>query len=134
MNVNLLLDNPGDVRSGYLNIDNFAQPNDKYGRIPGDVFSLSLIDDGELTELIVLDILDYVPACKLDEVLENWLRKLGHGGTITVSVVDIREVSRAIFNNRLSIDDANELIHGKQEKEWQFKKIVVILRAVVSVF
>src|SRR5690606_36574162 len=82
----------------------------------------SVADDGEAKEILALDILDYFPSAKADEVIRNWTRKLAHGGTLTISVVDVREVSRAIVNNAISMDDVNELLHGAQREGWQYKK------------
>lgn len=134
MKVNVLLDNPGDCRSGYLNVDPFAPADCSDGRVRGDASDLStLVDAGECSEVVALDVLDYFPGAAVDQVLRNWLSRLCHGGRLTVSVVDLREVSRALLAGNVSMDDANELLTGKQEKAWQFKKSVFTLSQLVEV-
>jgi len=132
--VNLLIDNPGDVRSGYVNIDPLAPENDPDGRLKGDVGNLDhAVDGGEAEEILALEVLDYFPGHQADDILANWLSKLAHGGRLTISVVDVKEVARAVCSNNLSIDDINELLHGKQEKPWQFRKSAYTLSQLVEV-
>lgn len=127
MKVNLLLANAGDIRSGYLNIDGAATPEEceKDGRIAGAVDNIEhTVDANELEELVAMDILDYFPMHYADKVLDHWLSRLKHGGRLTLSVADLRQVSRELLNNTADIADVNELLFGKQEKDWQFKKCV----------
>lgn len=134
MKVNLLLDSPGDVRSGYVNIDQFAKPNDSAGRIQGDVSNLDqYVDTGEATEIIALDILHHFGPNDADTVLSNWLSKLAHGGKLTFSVVDYKEVARGILANTLSADDVNELLHGTQDPAWKGHRSSFTLSDLVQV-
>ncbi len=133
--VNLLLDNPGDVRNGYLNFDPHAPENCLDGRICAAVDDLShTIDFNELTELVAHDILDYFGMEQADKVLDHWLSRLAHGGTLSLSVVDLREVSREVLANTLDLADVNELLFGRQEREWQFKKSVFTLPVLIGMF
>lgn len=133
MKVNLLLDNPGDVRSGYLNIDPFA-PAEGDQRVKGDVSDISwAVDDAEATEIVALDVIDFFPARDADRVLNNWLSKLARGGRLTVSAVDVREVARAFLAGTLHLDDVNDLLHGKQEQPWQCRRAAYTLDQLVEV-
>jgi hypothetical protein len=133
MKIQLLLDNPGDVRSGFLNLDPFADDSDC--RVKGDVSNLDeFVDDAEASEIVAFDILDYFTAKDVNIVLGNWVAKLAKGGKLTIAVVDLREVARGILDGKLNLDDANELLHGKQEKQWQFKKCSFTLSQLVEVF
>lgn len=133
MKLNLLLDNPGDVRSGYVNVDPFAPDNDPQ-RVKADVSDLSaVVDAGEATEVVALDILDYFPGPAADAILGNWLSRLAHGGKLTLSVVDLREVCRAVLSGSATPEDANELLLGRQEKPWQYKKSAYTLAQLVEV-
>ncbi len=131
MKINLLLNNPGDLRSGYLNIDPFATGDD--ARVKG---GLELTKDGfveanEAEEVIALDILDY--CTEPNTLLQGWLSRLAHGGRLTISVVDFREVSRMFLAGGLSMDDVNDLLFGKTDSPYQ-KKIVFTLSQLVEVF
>lgn len=122
MKLNLHMESPGDERSGYVNID-ASQSADIDG----------FVDDGEASEIVALDVLDYFPGPDVDDILNKWLKKLAHGGVLTLSVVDLREVSRAILAGSISLVDANELLFGKQEKDWQFKKSAFTLSQLAEV-
>lgn len=122
MKLNLLINNSGDVRNGYLNIDPSANPEDPYGRVRCDLDNLDpLVDANEATEVVALDILDYYATTDVDRVLNHWLSKLAHGGTLTVSVVDLREVSRQFLAGGLGLDEANLLLHGEQDGPMRFR-------------
>lgn len=71
-----------------------------------------LFDLGELAELTCHDVLDAYAAEDVDRVLSHWLSLLRHGGRLTLSVVDLGEVARGFASGGLSVDAANELLHG----------------------
>jgi hypothetical protein len=134
MKLNLLLDNPGDCRSGYLNVDPFAPESAEDGRVRGDLLKLTeFVDLAEVEEVVALDVLDYFPGHALDEVLSHWLSLLAHGGKLTMSVIDVKEVARAVLANTLSAEDVDELLHGKQEKDWQLRKSSFTLKQLSDV-
>jgi len=118
MKINLLIDNGAGVRSGYVNIDPYADSNND-SRISADLTNLShTVDDGEATEIIAHDVLSYYPQSLASRILENWVKKLAYGGTITVSALDQTEVARHINSGFLTVEQANLLLHGAQEKDW----------------
>lgn len=107
--LNLLLNNPGGVRSGYLNVDPYSQ-GWAAAADPGDLGGLC--DANEAAELVALEVLDFYPAHLADAALDHWLSRLAHGGEVTLSTVDLREVCRGFLGGYLSHDDANNLLHG----------------------
>ncbi len=135
MKINLLIDNPGDYKNGYNNIDPFAPETNGDLRLKSDISNLdSLVDDGEANEILALEILEYFPGNVIDDILQNWLKKLAHGGILTISGVDFTEIARGFLSSNLSLEDVNELLLGKQEKSWQTKKSVFTLLKLVEVF
>lgn len=133
MKLNLLMDSPGDVRSGYVNVDPHAPQGDEHGRVRGDVFDLSHVADaGEVSEIVALDLLDSAPVAEAEAVLNHWLSRLAHGGRLTVSVVDLREVARSFLNGVLSTDEANALLFGAQDRPWRFKRAAYTLPQLVD--
>lgn len=127
MKVNLLLNNPGDIRSGYINIDGAASVEEcqQDGRVSGRLDNLEhTIDANELDELVAMGILDHFPMKQADEVLDHWLSRLKHGGILTVSVTDLRQVARELLDNTADIADINKLLYGEQEQPWQYKYCV----------
>jgi len=135
MRVNLLFDNPGAVRSGYLNIDPFAPTPDTHGRVVGDVNNLDkLVENGEAEEIVAHDILGYFPPQQVDEVLGNWLGKLAHKGILTVACPDVGEAARQFLQNLIRIEDYNVLLHGEQTEGWQLRRSSFTLPLLVGVF
>ena len=128
MKINLLLNNPKDIRSGYINVDPFAILDDPFGRQNGEPNNLDfLVDNNEATEIIAHDILDRYTNQEVNEILDHWLTKLAHGGELVISMVDIREVSRAVISNSLPLDEVNRLLYGDQDHKVNFKKISLTL-------
>lgn len=122
MKLNLLLNNPGGVRSGYTNVDPIA-PENSLDSVRCDVTNLDTVcDAGEASELVAHDILDYIPRAQVPKVLNHWLSRLAHGGTFVLSCVDLLEVSRALVAYRLPLEEANKLLHGEQREPWEFRK------------
>ncbi len=136
MKVNLLLRNPDDIRSGYLNIDGIATADEckADGRIAARVDNLEhTVDANELEELVAMDVLDYFPMKEADEILNHWLSRLKHGGRLTVGVVDLRQIAREVLSNTCDIADANVLLFGKEEEGWQFKHCVFTTTILVNI-
>lgn len=133
MKVNLLL-NKKATRSGFLNIDPLAEPGDT-DRVLGSVSNLDeFVDDAEIDELVAIDVIDYLPANELDNVLDNWIRKIRHGGSVTVGGVDIREVAKALAFQQIDITTANLLLYGSQQSPCEYRKATLTLQKLIDVF
>lgn len=133
MKVNLLLSGDGP-RSGFLNIDPFAPPDDAL-KTRGDICNLDeYVDDAECDELIALDVLDFLPSPELDNVLDNWIRKIRHGGTIVIGGVDIREVANGLIRQELTLEQANKLLYGTQTAPFDYRKASLTLQKLVEIF
>lgn len=119
--VNILLDHRGEIYPGWLNIDPLAPANDpqRIKHTPEDLSAL--VQPASLEALRALDVLDYYPAQKADQVLDHWISLLGHQGTLAISCVDILEVSRALQRRLIDIPLANSLLHGEQKQNWDHR-------------
>lgn len=127
MKLNLLLSNPDDLRSGFINVDPGAEWND-LKRVNCKLDNLSpIVDANEVTELVALDVLDHYPTDKVDAVLDHWLSRLAHGGKITISVVDIREVARIFLNGAMDIAELNNLVHNNRQCSITLSQLVEVL-------
>lgn len=133
MKVNLLINGTNDIRSGYVNVDPFANGQDE--RVKAEFSNLNdVIDDAECEEFVANDILDYYPASQLGTVLDHWTKKIKRGGTIAISFLDIRELSRDILTDRISIENINILIHGTQKSDWDYLKSTTSIKQIQSYF
>ena len=67
----------GDVFHTHLNINPFAEKPDGKIIVRDDLSNIDkYADDSELSELIATDVIDFLPANKTSEILENWIKKM----------------------------------------------------------
>jgi hypothetical protein len=131
MKINLLY-NSNMVRAGYLNLDPFAPPDDP-DRINGDIVNLDeYVEDAEATDIIALNVIDFMPSSDTNDIIVGWIKKLRHGGTITIGGVDIRDVAKATIYQQLSLTDTNLLLYGAQRAPWEYKKATLTLQHLIN--
>lgn len=123
MKVNLMY-GQGDVLHTHLNINPFAEEVVEGKIVRSDIKNLDrFLDDGELSELVALDVIDYLPIVEIERILQNWTNKLKHGGRIILGGTDLFEVAKSLSQYRLDIAEANRLLHGSQAKPFMLKRI-----------
>jgi hypothetical protein len=121
LKINLLLNDPGGVRSGHLNVDPYS-PEDDPLRTRGSPFDLApFADKGEVAELVALDVLGILPKPQVKAALDHWVGLLAFGGTITLTMTDIEEVARLVYLGKVSSEQAEGLIHGGAD-EWKVRR------------
>ena len=122
MKVNLLYGD-GDVLDTHLNINQFAKNPDGQKIIKGDISNIDkYVDDSELEELVAIDVIDYMPIKEAPKVIENWARKIRLGGKIILGGSDLTEICKSFSECKIDISEANQLIHGTQDKPYLTKK------------
>lgn len=143
LKINLLLDNPKDCLSGYVNIDPLAELSCKDGRIQCDIAQTgsateggpqgfdAVCDDAEATEINAIGVLSYFPAPIINDIFAYWQKKLRHGGILRIGDVDLIEVSKATFLGAVTLEDANILLYGEQDKPWRYRKCCMTINQVV---
>lgn len=70
----------------------------------------NFIDEKELTELFVDNCLGKFEIAQLDKVIDNWLSKLGVGGTITIQDTDCYLVSKLFCRGFITLLDFNDYL------------------------
>ena len=94
----------GSEKSGYLNIDALKDLEirnlDEY------------VDPAECFEIVAEDIVDYIPKQELPSVIDNWVSKLRHQGTIIVGGTDAFEVCKMFSQNSINLVELNNLRGG----------------------
>lgn len=133
--LNLILD-ANNFLTGYRNVYQFESVvNVSNELVAGDVADLNnIVDDAEADEILAHDVLDYIPSPALETTVANWISKLRHGGTISVSGVDIILVSKALVQQRITLTDANFLLYGEQNEPWEYRKATLTMNTIVSIF
>ena len=108
----------GFTKPGYLNIDPVTGKNDELS-VKGDVRNLDeFVADAECTELIAENVLNYLEATEADQVLQHWVKKLRHGGTIVIGGIDAHQVSKMFYYQEIDIKEFNALTHGQFSEPW----------------
>ena len=85
----------------------FETNEDGYEQI--DLSEVASLDDAAYEEILVGDCLDFIE--HRDEFLKELVKKLRYGGKIIVAGADIYEISRAIMNRNLSLEEINSTIY-----------------------
>lgn len=125
MKLNLTLNTP-TILGGYTTIDPYAPLSE--GHLTGPVGNLDeYVDDAECMAILATDVLDYFAPGDVDAILENWVRKLRHGGILTVGGIDMKEVARQLSTNELDMNSANRYLYGDQTQPWQTRKATITL-------
>lgn len=82
-----------DVRPDWFNID---LRSDCGADIVQDVSKLPF-DDGEVDEILALDLLEHFPAFRTQDILAEWRRVLCSGGMLTVKVPNLQALCEALL-------------------------------------
>lgn len=109
-----------DLRNGYVNID--ITPINNIDR-QIDVRNLDdVCNDESVDEILASNILNMIPFREVISVLQHWTDKLKPGGSLTIVVPDIVELSKALLNGQLKSDHFILQTYGNQEHEHDFNK------------
>lgn len=113
----------GDYMSGHINIDPLGDPENSKIHI-GDWKNLDeWVDDAEATEIIALyGIVEFIPRTEINTIVDHWVKKLRHGGTLIIGFTDIYEVAREFVNFNLSTTEVNKAFHGEQGRPEHVKR------------
>jgi len=133
MKVNLLYTET-EPRPGYLNVSPFTTEESDDLKI-GEVFDLDeWVDDAEATEIIASDVIDYLPANLVMDVIEHWVSKLRRGGTLIIGGTDLYEVCKGFTTYAMDVREANAYLHGHAADNPQFVKKITLTALGLSNF
>lgn len=80
-----------------------------------------IADNGECSQIIALDTIEYIPHNKVYEVISNWVGKLKVGGQLILGFVELLELCNLYHRGNIKHNDFNYLMHGSQEKSYLIK-------------
>lgn len=103
---------------GYIHID--PKPvNPDIPAYPNPLSEIDLdtiVDNNECTEIVAGELINFVPAEKLVNVIGQISRKLRHGGRLCIGGTDLYAFSVAVINGVLNPLEANEAIYSKAKE------------------
>jgi hypothetical protein len=85
------------------------------------------IDDGEASEIILENILEYIPSEQILNFFKSLSAKLSHGGTCTIISKDIIILAEAFTRGEISIIDFNKILFGNKTHAWDFRISTITL-------
>ena len=77
-----------------------------------DLDKLSKFDNGELDELVIEDVVDYLPSDKAEETVLKLVKLVAKGGKLIVGCSEAYEISKAFTSFNISLMDYNKLVYG----------------------
>jgi hypothetical protein len=132
MRVNLIYGPSSEPKTGYLNIHPFAEQEDETTKMC-DVRNLDLhVCDAEVTDLVAVDVVDYIPLPEITDVIDHWVSKLRIGGKMTIGAVDAYSVAKAFAEYQIDLDAFNQLILGAQTSPGDHKSNVLTMASLVN--
>ena len=119
MKLNLLW-GTGHPLSGYVNIDPHSY--NKEGIVNGDVTKLDeFVEDSEATEILAMDIIDFIPYSIITATVSHWVKKIRLGGKIVIGGIEIYEISKIFAQQGIGIEEFLIAAYGHQSNPWEFK-------------
>jgi hypothetical protein len=104
--------------NGYTTIDPFGG----IGKIALDHKNLdSVCETNECTEIYGPNILDYIHISSFNAVIDHYISKLRHGGRLILGGTDIRDISKKIIKDDITLADVNFLLYGPAPFNWLAK-------------
>jgi len=101
--------------NGYLNVD----PISKFDDLSVDIRNLDdVVSDAECTEIISEGVIDFLSREDFVLSINNWVKKMRHGGKIIIISIDALETAKSLFRNKINIETFNNLIHGGFSAGW----------------
>ena len=114
-----------DELNGFTNLC-LSQTDDKDGELD------AAVDDSEATEIVLSEALDYIPLSDLADFLDHVIKKLRHGGSITIIGTDAFTVAKNFAQYKLPIEEFNILMHGGASKPHHIKTATLTMHGVVN--
>lgn len=117
MKLNLLMASD-DILAGYTNIDPYPQIQNNQQtfsaeKTMGNIDNLDYIcEDAQAQEILATDVLDYINISNKIQTIDNWVKKLAHGASLSVGGMDLAEIVRNIRINSITFDEAQLLLYG----------------------
>ncbi len=112
----LNLASQGEVLPGFVNIDKNPQ---KDSEIIGDIRDLEF-DDDSVEIIVARNILQVFSHRELQKIVLEWKRVLKQGGTIILSVPDLKSILEAYSVGSLDFDETQKAVFGYQQNDFDY--------------
>ena len=116
--------------SGYVNVDPcpVIEQGQELNTVQSDIRNLDgIVENSQATEILAVDVLDYVSANELITVLQNWVIKLRHDGKIVVGGTDPYETAKSYVAGRIDTVEFNYTVFGNSKQDYSQKSGCITL-------
>tara|TARA_R100001082_G_scaffold96161_1_gene63643 strand:- start:4931 stop:5395 length:465 start_codon:yes stop_codon:yes gene_type:complete len=104
--------------NGYTNID----PISHFDGLNADLRNLDAIaSDAECSEILADEVIDFIRQEEVYPILDHWISKLRHKGSIFISFYDTRQIAKAFFRGKINLDEFNKIVHGTFSAPWDVR-------------
>lgn len=93
---------------GYILLD--VRPLEGNPQFTGDIAMLPC-DDGECTEILAENIINFVPPNELDRLFSAWNKKLRVNHQLIINGMDIIGLSRMVVSGEVDINTFNKMVY-----------------------
>lgn len=133
MKLNLMKNfDENELLTGYVNVCPNAPPNHKECN-SGDYVTLdSYCDDAEASEILALDVIDFLNPQVTHVVLDNWVKKLGHSGKLIIGGVETYSVCKAASLRAIDIGNLNFILRSNIDNPFGARKFTYNIEDVVN--
>lgn len=133
MRLNLLkIFDENELLNGYKNVCPNAPPNHAEC-VSGDFVSLdSYCDDAECSEILALDVLDYLNPQVTHIVIDNWVKKLAHKGKLILGGIETYSVCKAASLRAIDIGNLNLILRGNIDNPFAARKFTYNIEDVTN--
>lgn len=107
MKLNLLYDRPNDL-PGLIGVN----PFDVNADICCDLENLYFCENGEVEEIVCNDVLSYYHQEQSNKMLQHFISKLAYGGTISVTDLNVYELTRQFTLGKITLEEFNSHLSG----------------------
>lgn len=119
----LNLEYSNNIRNGYVNVSAWP-PQELPKDLPegtqiavGQAGNLDdIAPDNKAEEIIFNPVFNLVNPNGILQLFQHWHKKLQDGGTLKLFYIDIRLLSRFIYNGQLSLQDIHNLVMGPNKQ------------------
>lgn len=101
--------------NGYVNICMFANPKNENDEVKlwSDIWDLDgIISDAEVDEIVVNGVLGHLQQDRVITALDNWTKKLCHGGSLKILDIDAMRICKDFSDYKINIDTLNGILYG----------------------
>lgn len=123
MRVNIVMNEDSSILEKYVNISTSFE-HEKVIKVE----SLDKLDDichdGELEELRAYEVIEYIPDNILEDCIKCWMKKVSIGGYLSITALDVFELSYLITIGQIEIHQASNLLYGGKNNCFSCQQIV----------